>query len=350
MTARALLLVIGTLGVLLGACSAHEEAVSPPTATVQIAAARVQSIDEVLAAFGAVEYAPGHAIAVPIQVDAEVREVLVVPGVTVRRGQPLLHLGPSATSGLEVGKAARDSVAAEAEAGRVRRLRDVALATAAEVAAADAAAANALALSNSLHARIGDGHGIVIAAPADGVIDSLLVHAGELVTAGTVVLTIGDPGRLQVRLGIETADLATVRAGQAVELRAVAAARTAAGRIEVVDRHVDRDTHLAAALVSLPRDAALNVGESIRGRIIIATHVHAVTVPRSALLYDKGEAYVFTLGRDRAKRIAVSPGIDTGEAVELTDGISAGTNVIIGGNYELADGMLIRVVTGTPSP
>ena len=350
MSGRVLGIAVSALGLSLGACAPQEKADTAPTATVSVAVARVQSVDEVLAAFGVVEYAPGHAVAVPIQVDAEVREILVVPGAAVRRGQPLLHLAPSATSALEVAKAIHDGVAAEADAGRVRRLRGQGLATAAEEAAADAAAANARALSQSLRARTGDGHIIVIAAPADGVVDALTVRAGELVPAGTVVVSLGDPGRLQVRLGIETADLVSVRPGQSVELNAVAATRTAAGRVEAVDRHVDRETHFAAALVSLPRDAPLNVGENVRGRIVVATHPHAVTVPRSSVLYDKGEAYVFTFGQDRAKRVAVSAGIEAGDVTELTAGIAAGTHVIVSGNYELEDGMPIRLAVGTPSP
>ncbi len=349
MTVRLLPLALGALGISLGACAPHDEAPVAPTATVEVAAARVQSVDAVLAAFGAVEYATSHTFAVVIQVDAEVREVLVVPGAAVRRGQPLLRLGPSAASALEVAKAGQDNVAAQADAERVRRLREQSLATAAEAAAADAIAANAQGLSASLRARLGDGHGVIVTAPIDGVVDAISVHPGELVSAGTVVASIGDPSRLQVRLGIETTDLANVRPGQAVAMTAVAGPRTAAGRIEVVDRHVDHDTHLASALIALPRDAALNVGESVRGRIVIATHPHAVTVPRSALLYEKDEAYVYAARGDLAKRVPVNPGIDTGDAIEVDGGITPGTNVIVRGNYELEDGMAIHVVAGTPS-
>lgn len=342
-------LLIAT-GVALGACSAKEDGPAPPTATVQVALARTASIEEVLAAFGAVEYAPERAAAVPIEVDALVREVLVVPGSVVHRGQALLRFAPSATSSLEVRKAVEDSTAAEADADRVRRLRERSLATLAEQSAAEATAANARDLRDSLRTRTGDGKEFVVVAPSNGVVDSVPVHPGELVVAGTIVASVGDPALLRVRLGLEPSDLARVHAGQGVTLVAVADARSATGHVVAVERHVDRESHLAAAWIGLPREATLNVGESVRGRIVVATHEHAITVPRSALLYERDEAFVFVRDGDKAKRVVVVPGIDAGAVIELVSGVKAGAAVIVAGNHELEDGMAIHVADGAPPP
>jgi membrane fusion protein (multidrug efflux system) len=331
---------LGAVSTLVAGCgSGKESEPPPPTAAVSTVTATLRDLHATVLGFGAVEFAPARAESLVVQVESQVAAVLVAAGSRVRQGDTLLRLRPSALTHLEVEKAGRDATLAAREARRLARLRDEGLATDAEAAAAH----TALALRDSLVARTGAGEQLVLRAPRDGIVDVLTAQPGELLAAGTVVARIGDPAGLQARIGLESADARRVALGAAASVSALdGGAAVVTARVGAVEGRVDKDSRLAAALVPLPAAAALMPGVPVRGRIVVASHAHAVAVPRTAVLYDGEEATVFVVVAGKAQRRVVHAGIIDEEFTEITDGIKAGESVVTTGNHELEDGMAVR--------
>jgi RND family efflux transporter MFP subunit len=329
---------------LLGACHrAQEEEAAGPTAEVVTVAAAARPVEQVVAGYGQVEFAPARAASLVVEVESQVTAVLTTPGARVRRGEGLLRLRPSAVTRLEVDRAAREATLAAGEARRLARLREEGLATDAEAQAAKAAAETAERLRDSLAERSGGGHEYLLAAPRDGIVDALAAQPGDLLAAGSTVARIGDPQGLQARIGLESADAARVVAGAAARVTVLGSgAEPVTGRVAAVEARLDKDSRLAAALVALPPAAGLMPGVPVAGRIVVAVRAEAVAVPHGALVHDGNDTIVYVVAGGKAQRRVVQAGLDDGEFVEIQSGLKAGEAVATTGSHELKDGMGVR--------
>jgi membrane fusion protein (multidrug efflux system) len=337
------LILVSAASVLCGCKGAADEAEPTPTATVDVQPAAQHPIEEALIAYGTVEFVPAHTRSLSVQVESQVAERFVLPGTAVKQGQPLMRLIPSATSRLDVDKATRDASVAVADAQRVERLHAQGLATDSDLRTAKAAEQTAIQLRDSLIARIGTG-GLVLKAPIAGTVDALTAQPGDLIAPGTVVMRVADPKAVYARLGLEPEDAARVKGGQPVTLSALTTRATVAqGKITEVDARVDPTTRLTSA-VGLP-ESTINLvpGSSVRGRIVLDSHPDALTVPRSAVLYSEEKPFVYVADGGKAQRRDVTTGLSDDTQVEILNGLKVGESVIVGGNYELEDGMAIRV-------
>ncbi len=77
-----------------------------------------------------------------------------------------------------------------------------------------------------------------------------------------------------------------------------------------------------------------------------STSNNAVILDRDAVMDDDdNQYYVFVADGDKAKKVSVTVGIDTGDTIEVTSGIDLNDKVVIKGQTYLADGDLINVVS-----
>lgn len=63
-----------------------------------------------------------------------------------------------------------------------------------------------------------------------------------------------------------------------------------------------------------------------------------------AVLERDGQFYVFAVEDGMAKEIAVKTGLSSAELVEITEGLTAGQDIILKGNHLVADGQKVEVV------
>ena len=335
-----LLTAIGVVG-----CSGASPEAPPaaPVALVELQAASQRTLGQTLRAYGTTEFDAASAQTLAVQAEMQVADLMVTAGSEVKRGQALLLLAPSRTTGLELGSARRGADMAIAERERIQRLRADGLATESELLAATNAANTAVALRDSLSARIGPEGLLTLRASRDGVVESLAVQPGDVLPPGSVALRIADPDALQVRLGVEPGDARRVAVGQSVRLLPLKpGALEVRAAISGVDRRVDTQTRLIAALVRLPPRSGLLPGEALRADIVVATRTNVVTVPRAALLYAGGQPYLFIAAGAKAQRREVAIGVQDGDVVEIISSVKAGEQVVVAGNSVLEDGMVIR--------
>ena len=151
--------------------------------------------------------------------------------------------------------------------------------------------------------------------------------------------------RLEVRLGVEPEDINRVTPNQPVSLTRVnvPAAPAVTGHIRKISYGVDPATRLVDVFVTLPATADFLLDESISGEITVAS-VQGLIVPHSAVL-PEGQGYsLFTIEDNRAVKHLVQVGLRNDKEVEIKDAdLQAGEPVVVLGNYELKDGMAVKV-------
>jgi multidrug efflux pump subunit AcrA (membrane-fusion protein) len=173
---------------------------------------------------------------------------------------------------------------------------------------------------------------ILVNAPFDGVIASRPITIGAYAApTGPVLLALLDDAALRVKLGIPEVQVFQVRPGQPLSVWLDALpGREVRTTIERVGLVVHPATHTLAAWapVSNP-ERNLRIGMRGRATIEIEIRPGALTIPTAAVARQNGASYVFRATGDRAHRIPVTLGIESGSDVEVLAGLTTTDAVLI---------------------
>lgn len=314
------------------------------TARVQVAPVTRAPLHQHLSAYGMLAFSGDGLRALSVPYQAQVVSVTVAAGQSVHKGQVLLVLRPTAASVLELQRADNDAAFARKELQRTHALFTQHLATHADLTAAELAARNAQAAQASAHARLGGAGERSVRATGNGVVVDLAAHAGDVIAADTAFAHVGATSGLRLELGVEPTAIAQVRAGQAVTFHLLRDGAPALGaHVERIGSQIDAATRLIPVAAKPDDGSDLPPGAAVRALISFGSGQDVLGVPRAAVLRRDGRAYVFVVRAGKAVRRWVTAGDDDGERVEIRTGLQAGEAVVVLGNYELSDGMAVRV-------
>ena len=316
-----------------------------PVASVQVAAIKKEAISASITAFGDVVPAPGAVQVASVPYEIRVSRIMVSAGQKISRNDPLLEVEPSPDTLLQLEQAKNAYEISKQGLEHVRQLFDLKLATNTQVLKEQEAFRKASLQLESLR-KMGVGGKRVIRSGASGLISYVNVQEGSIIADGKPLAGVIAQNRLEVRLGVEPDDARVLTAGQTVTLSYVnePSQQKVAGKIRKISRAVNPSTRLVDVFVSLPRSAGFLLGEYIMGRIEKASS-HGMAVPRSAVLPGGGGHVLYTVRNGRAVKHIVQAGIENGNEVQVSGGgLKPGDEVVIIGNYELEDGMAVKVV------
>lgn len=350
------LLVVPLL--LLAACGGRPS--KPPAAaasmTVTTTTAVRRVVDREVAASGSVTAWQEMSLGVELA-GLRIASVLVEPGARVAAGQPLLELdrrtldvqARQAEASLAQARASLELASAQATRGesllasnlisganfdelRANRAKAVA-----QVAAAEAE-------RDSARLRLGFA---TLRAPDAGVISARNAQPGQVVAAGTELLRLIRRGRLEWRAEISDTDLAKVKPGAAVRLRAPDGA-SVVGSIRAVSPAIDPKTRTALVYADLPDPGTLSAGMFAEGRIAVGKAEVSV-VPRESVVFRDGLPYVFVVGEgDRVEQRRIETGSAQGDTLEVRSGLKPAERIAVRGAGFLGDGETVKVVQGAP--
>lgn len=332
------------------------DAAPAPSVAVQTERVAKETIAQPVRAYGIVAVTSSSAVTINVSYTARIEQIRVQPGQAVKRGAPLVVVAADAASVLAATQAKSAVTLAEGELARTQSLFDKGLATQSQLAAARKAlddAREALAAQQRMGVAAGSR---TIAAPADGVVAQIAVAQGDQVQPGAAIMQLalaeraGD-ARPNVVLGVEPADAAAIHPGDAVTLHGLSTAleRTAAnGRVTMVGAAVDAQSQLVnvGATVPLAQPTPFLPGTRVRADIATGAGAHWV-VPRTAVLRENGGAYLYQVTREgHAKRVPVDVKIEADDRYGIDGALDSALPVVVVGNYELRDGMAVRVAGG----
>jgi len=153
---------------------------------------------------------------------------LALAVVSYERTDKLFKAGVAPPADMDRARTQRDAAEARAAAAREQlRLQEEGFRRA-QVAAARQGAAAAAAQLAGARSRAAE---LVLTAPRPGVVLLVNYETGELVPAGSPLLTLGDPDSLWMRVYVAAPLLSKVRLGAPVEVRPVGAKQPFAGRV-----------------------------------------------------------------------------------------------------------------------
>ena len=313
-------------------------------AAVSVAPATLEPMRQTLTAYGLAEFSANALQTLSVPYQSRVTRVEVVAGQAVRKGAALVALQPTAAAALELEHADYDAQFARKELARARALYAQHLATNADLAATEQAANNAEAARASAQARFGGTGERTLRADKDSVVADISARAGEVIAADTAFAHVGDASGLRLDLGVEPSVIARVHQGESVGFRQLQhGAPEWHAVVERVGSQIDAHTRLVPVVARPDASAQVPPGAAVSAQIETGSGKPVLGVPRSAVLWQGGKAYVFVVQAGKAARRWVDAGADDGVRVEIGSGLQAGESVVTLGNYELQDGMAVRV-------
>lgn len=193
-----------------------------------------------------------------------------------------------------------------------------------------------------------------MSAPFSGEVADLRVEVGEHVRPGEPALTLLDITRLKVEVEVLEDVVVRLREGTEALVRIPALGElTVRGRVLSIAPYVDAETGMGRVTVAVPNpEGALMPGLHAAVEFETERRAGRLVVPVEAVLTRQERPLVFRVEDGRAQWTHVRLGERSGDLVEVTEGISPGDTVLVGGHFALAHGAAVRVerVEPVPSP
>jgi HlyD family secretion protein len=183
-----------------------------------------------------------------------------------------------------------------------------------------------------------------IVAPIDGVVLSRDVEVGDAVSSilvlgsgATLVMTIGDTSEVYVKGKVDESDIGHVYLGQPARIRVETFKdKTFTGHVtKIAPMGVEKDnvtTFEVRVSINNP-GGELKAEMTANAEIILDEHHDVLTVPESALLYDKDKKasvdIPYPSAKDGMKKVPVTIGISNGVKTEVVAGLKQGDQVVL---------------------
>jgi multidrug efflux pump subunit AcrA (membrane-fusion protein) len=185
-----------------------------------------------------------------------------------------------------------------------------------------------------------------IRSPMDGVVADRPLYPGEMVAAGTPLLTVMDISQVIARAHIPQPEAALLKAGDPATITVPGEDNPIEGKITVVSPALDPNSTTVEVWVQIKNpDQRLKPGTSVQVSMLAQTVPDALVIPTAALLtaQDGTTSVMQVSGDDHAYQKNVRVGIRQGDAVQVIDGLQAGDRVVASGAYGLPDKSKIKV-------
>lgn len=311
-----------------------------PVARVKTAAIRTGTIEEILTVYGEIVPAPGSLQSVSVPFESRVLRVMVNLGQDITQAEPLVEIEPSPDTYLKLRQAQNLYETATQALRHVQDRFDLKLATNDQLIQAKQTAQQAELDLQSMKQRGIDGPR-EIKAGVGGLVSSVSVQVGAIVPAGNPLLQLVTQRRLEARLGVESEHIERVRTDMPVLISFVnvPASPALGGTVRNVSHSVNSASRVVDVFVSLPQSSKLLLGQSVLGKITVASF-QGLVVPRAAVLPEEDKFVLFTVENGHAVKHTVKLGLDNGTEINvIAPDLRDGMPVVVLGNYELKDKM-----------
>jgi len=281
-------------------------------------------------------------------------------GDTVRRGEILMALDPQdlklaqaqANAGLQSAKSAYDL--AESELRRYEDLREKNFVSQAILdakvtafrstkAAYDQASAAYRGQSNQA------GYATLVA-DVDGVVTALDAEVGQVVIAGSPVVSVAQTTDKEIVIAIPEDQVDTLRRVTDIRVRIWANPKDSIpGQLRELSPIADAGTRTYAAKIAIP-SASPEVRLGMTAHVVFATKPmnSMISVPLTAIFQEKGQSAVWAVENGIVRRKPVQVDGTSGDNILLAGGVAAGQTIVTAGVNSLKEGQKVRILGDEP--
>ncbi len=188
----------------------------------------------------------------------------------------------------------------------------------------------------------------IVKAPMTGIVSSLDVKRGQIVTNSQPAAIVVDAKKVYVEIQVIEDMVNNLEIGQEVTLNIPAAFKNPVkSKIEYISSTADISNKLYTVKAYIDNNDNL-AKPGMTGDITLSTDniANTIAVARDSVLTMDGEDFVFIVEDNRAVKRKIEIGSDFGDFLEVKSGLQLGDQVIIKGHQYVDDGSLVKLVGG----
>lgn len=176
-----------------------------------------------------------------------------------------------------------------------------------------------------------------VTAPVSGVVNDRPVTLGDSVEPNTELFHIVDLSKVIVIAQVYEEDVAKVKLEQIGRITALSyPTNEFTGKVTFVGLELDPDTRTLPVWLTVDNpDGKLRADMFVKAAVLLAKNSDVLTVPKSAVMSDGGEKFVFVRTGDTFNRVDIQLGAEDDRYLEVKDGLVPGDEVVIQGQREL---------------
>lgn len=190
-------------------------------------------------------------------------------------------------------------------------------------------------------------------ADAAGTVLTLGIREGNFISPDDMIMSLADLSSVWVLVDIFENEASWVQPGQIATMRlGFAPGKTWQGSVDFVYPTVDEDSRtVRARLVFNNTDQTLKPGMFADLTINADIEEETLTIPQSALIRSsRDDRVVLALGEGRFRPARVVSGIESGDRIQILEGLTAGERVVTSGQFLIdseasLDAALLRLTT-----
>lgn len=319
-------------------CSKEEG--PPPEFAIAVAVTKpeVTTVEDVLPAVGSIQ--PDERVLIQPEVSGLIESIEFEEGARVKKGDLLFRLRASKEEA-QLAQAAAEKELALANLERAQLLAGTKAISAQELDQMKSSLEVQKATVDLEQRRLDEK---VILAPFDGVLGPRQVSLGQYVNAGSPLVTLVEDVRVKIHFRIPERRFGDLHLSQKGRVHVSAFPdATFEGEVDMINPEVDPATRTVEARLIVPNpDGKLRPGMFARVEIVVGKRADALVVPESALVPSLDEFSVFVVEDQIARQRPVKLGVRLPGKVELREGLTGDSVVVISGTQKLVDGVKVQ--------
>jgi multidrug efflux pump subunit AcrA (membrane-fusion protein) len=185
-----------------------------------------------------------------------------------------------------------------------------------------------------------------IRSPINGVVTERPLYAGETPAGGTPLITVMDTSSLLAKAHIAQSLAQQMKIGDEATISVPGIAEPVPAKVALISPALDPgSTTIEIWLKAENKKGVLKVGTPVKISITGRTAENALKVPVSSILTgEDGSKSVMVIGSDNtAQKKAVQTGIQDGDDIQITQGLTTADMVITTGAYGLDKGTKVKI-------
>jgi HlyD family secretion protein len=191
-----------------------------------------------------------------------------------------------------------------------------------------------------------------IHAPISGIISKRFLDQGSFVSTTTPIVRIVAMDIVKVAVQVVESELAQLRVGAKAEIYVDAYRKQIfRGEVSTISPTVDSESRMANIEIQVDnKDHRLKPGMFARVNLVIQRRNGVLLLSKDSLIRERGQTSVFVHENGRALLREVNLGLEGENYVEVVRGLREGEEVVVAGQYELKDGMPVKVIRRQKKP
>jgi membrane fusion protein, multidrug efflux system len=186
----------------------------------------------------------------------------------------------------------------------------------------------------------------------DGVITAVGADAGQVVSAGQMVVRLARPGEREAVFNVAEGTFKSAPKDPTVDVELVSNPEIKTiGKVRYVSPQADPETRTYTVRISLPdAPSQMRLGANVTGTVTL-NQAQSVTIPGTALFQKDGKPAIWLVDKDGSVQLKpITVQRYQGDTVVVGNGLAQGDVVVTAGVQKLLPGQKVRVMQASAAP